>query len=275
MEATSPEVKTRTRPCPICRASHSPAARISPYSRAPWDIIECHACAFVFLPVVPEHAELETNLAWEKSFVTEATRRKKKQPLLQWLDKTTRWRLNLIPAQEGVQILNAQAQSGPALDLGCGSGGHLANFDDRFSLHGVEISKVLAERAQVDLGHRGATIVQASSVDGLRSFKDNYFTAALLRSYLEHDWQAREVIEALHAKMAPGGMAVVKVPNYGSLNRRVMGKNWCGFRLPDHVNYFDKPSLRALAKNAGFEVRFPVLKSLPTDDNMIALLVKA
>jgi hypothetical protein len=76
----------------------------------------------------------------------------------------------------------------------------------------------------------------------------------------------------LGRKMRAGGIAVIKVPNYGSLNRRIMGRSWCGIRLPDHVNYFSRSSLRLLARQAGFSIAYPFLLSLPTDDNVIAIL---
>ena len=68
------------------------------------------------------------------------------------------------------------------------------------------------------------------------------------------------------------GIAVVKVPNYASLNRRVMGRNWCGFRWPDHLNYFTPKSLTAMAGATGFSCRFGMLGALPTSDNMWAVL---
>ena len=70
----------------------------------------------------------------------------------------------------------------------------------------------------------------------------------------------------LGQKLRPGGIAVIKVPNFGSVNRMVRGRKWCGIRLPDHVNYFTRASLTALAKHAGFGISFPFLLSLPTDD---------
>lgn len=266
-------VETLFRPCPICESGNesTPAGR---YSRDGWSVIECAQCGFVYLPRVPVTRELEVNLAWEKTFDVEAKRRKKKQPILQWLDRKTRWRLHITPRTEGVEILNRVAKSGPALDLGCGAGGELLKFEERFTPYGIEISKSLAQQAQRAVTQRSGKIVHMSCSDGLEMFRDEFFTAALLRSYLEHDWAVRDVLCALFRKMAPGGIAAVKVPNYGSLNRKVMGPNWCGFRLPDHVNYFDKPHMRKLAADAGFDVDMPFTKSLPTDDNMLIFLRK-
>jgi len=49
---------------------------------------------------------------------------------------------------------------------------------------------------------------------------------------------------------------------------------WEGVRFPDHVNCFDRNSLRRLAEDAGFVVKMPAMQSLPTDDDMPAILVK-
>lgn len=268
--ATS-SLNVRSRPCPVC-GDDNESTPPGPYGREPWHIIDCVTCGFTYMRDVPVASELEETLAWEKTYPAEKARRKRDNPILSWIDEKTRWRLHLFPRTEGTMILNRQALSGPVLDLGCGSGFHLRNLDSRLTPYGVEISKALAQQAAAHVEARGGKVVQAPSADGIDQFPDGFFTGALLRSYLEHDADARDVLSKLRRKMRPGGMVVVKVPNYGSVNRMIMGARWCGFRLPDHVNYFSKKSLRRLAESLGYEIRFPPLLSLPTDDNMYAIL---
>ncbi len=265
------EIRMRRRGCPICDHANTHTAA-GPYSRSPWVVIACAGCAFVHMRDVPETAELVDALAWEKTYAAEAVRRTRDQPVIAWLDAKTRWRLGLFPRVELAAIVNHRASSGPVIDLGCGGGSHLRNLDARFTPFGVEISRVLAERATAYVAGRGGHIVQDSAHLGLETFPDGYFTGALLRSYLEHDSDAAAVLAVLARKLRPDGIAVVKVPNFGSLNRRVMRANWCGIRLPDHVNYFTPASLTTMSKKAGFTAAFPFLLSLPTDDNMIAIL---
>ena len=73
----------------------------------------------------------------------------------------------------------------------------------------------------------------------MKEFPDRYFTGILLRSFLEHE-SATEGAARRNARAccADDGAIYVRVPNYGSLNRRMLGAKWCGFRYPDHVNYF-------------------------------------
>ena len=272
--ATPTTIRMRRRACPICGHANAETPA-GPYSRAPWVVIACSGCGFVHMRDVPETAELVETLAWEKTYAAEAVRRTREQPVIAWLDAKTRWRLGLFPRVEPVSIINDRAASGPVIDLGCGGGGHLRNLDRRFTPFGVEISRVLAERATEYVAGRGGHIVQDSAHVGLEGFPDGTFSGAMLRSYLEHDADAVAVLAVLARKMRPDGIAVVKVPNFGSLNRRVMRTNWCGIRLPDHVNYFTPASLAAMTAKAGFTATFPFLLSLPTDDNMIAILRRA
>jgi Methyltransferase domain len=111
-------------------------------------------------------------------------------------------------------------------------------------------------------------------VEGLRRFPQDFFAAASLRSYLEHETEPLPVLRTLQKVLAPGGFAVVKVPNYGSLNRVLMGRRWCGFRYPDHLNYFTPNTLVAMADKTGFECGFGLTGRLPTSDNMWAVLSK-
>ena len=76
------------------------------------------------------------------------------------------------------------------------------------------------------------------------------------------------------ACLKKGGSVYVRVPNYGSINRRVMGVRWCGFRFPDHVNYFSEGTLKRLAATVGYSYRR--LNWLSAfDDNLIVVLAKA
>jgi hypothetical protein len=59
------------------------------------------------------------------------------------------------------------------------------------------------------------------------------------------------------------------VPNYGYLNRIVMGQKWGGFRYPDHVNYWTPETLIKIIRDTGFQiVRFKIWDRFPTSDNM-------
>ncbi len=80
------------------------------------------------------------------------------------------------------------------------------------------------------------------------------------------------MVQLLGRKLRFDGIAILKLPNYGSINRVIMGKRWCMFRFPEHINYFRKRDIVVLASRFGLEASFPFMQSLPTDDNFLAIL---
>lgn len=274
------------RACPHCGRDDSktgpgsgpgtrPGTGETRYGRDIWRVSDCAGCGFVYLGRAPDYAEMVRKMAWETSSKAEDHRRAAERAGGYRLSKKTRKRLHLFPRKDIVALVERYAAPGPVIDLGCGDGAQIARLDARFTPCGVEISEHLAERARARLAGRPGLVVTAPALDGLEQFPEDHFTGALLRSYLEHEMNPVPVLDALYRALAPGGIAVIKVPNYGSLNRRVMGSKWCGFRFPDHLNYFTPTSLRRMVEGAGFGVRrFRLFDRLPTGDNMWMIVEK-
>jgi hypothetical protein len=75
-----------------------------------------------------------------------------------------------------------------------------------------------------------------------------------------------EVVKKCFDLMKPGGVLLIKTVNYGCLNRIVRKEAWTGFRVPDHVAYFDPSDLRRLLERIGFSrIR---ISAWPLSDNM-------
>jgi SAM-dependent methyltransferase len=157
------------------------------------------------------------------------------------------------------------------LDVGCGS---LIRTKPPIVPFGVEISNALHAKADSRMRDRGGYCIHASGADGVWAFEAEFFDGAILNSYLEHEADPNRVLSGLHRCLKPRAKVFVRVPNYGSVNRRIVGRKWCGFRHPDHVNYFTVDSLRNMAAKAGFSVSVLNRLRLPFDDNINALLVR-
>jgi SAM-dependent methyltransferase len=211
-------------------------------------------------------------LSWETTTKIEEQRRADLRPVGYKASKLTRLRMSLLPRKQMNLMLDAMAKPGNVIDAGCGDGGQLAGLTPGFVPFGVEVSSELAKAANERFSAMGGACVNAPTLEGLKSFPDHSFTAATLRSYLEHEMNPLLVLREIYRVLQPGGMAIVKVPNYGSLNRMVMGEKWCGFRYPDHLNYFTPKTLRKMARKAGFGVHYGITYTLPTSDNMYAVL---
>jgi len=266
-------IPVRPRDCPLCGSDNrdAPAGR---YSRAPWPVKECPACGFVYIDRAPEFEVQFETMAWERTTKVEERRRAELRPFSYKASKRTRFRMHLLPKRTVLGYVASRIRAGNLLDLGCGDGQAMASFPDSFIPYGIEISMEVAAIADRKFRARGGYAINAACIDGLRRFPDGFFAAASLRSYLEHEAEPLPVLQQLARALAPGGFAVVKVPNYGSLNRRIMGSRWCGFRYPDHLNYFTPATLREMAARAGFATSYGLTGRLPTSDNIWAILAK-
>lgn len=270
----TPAVRRASRPCPSCGGAHDAGRDRLVLERDGWRVVECRSCGFVYMPEFAPAEAFVDDLAWEKQFAREGKARLARTPLLQRIENATRRRHRLLPRARPENLARARVSGGAMLDIGCGTGSHALPFVPDFTPYGVEISRALAAEANAAFAAHGGRCEHAESREGLARFPDGFFSVAVLRSYLEHEAYPNEVLAGLFRVLRAGGAAIVKVPNYGSLNRMVMGARWCGFRTPDHVNYFTRRSLARMAERHGFKASFPFPWSLPTDDNMWAVLAR-
>jgi len=266
-------ISVRPRNCPLCGRSNADIAP-SRYSHGPCMIKDCSRCSFVYIDSTPEYEVQFRTMAWERTTKVEEQRRAEIRPISYKASKRTRFRMHILPKRTMLGYIVERSGGGNILDLGCGGGQALESFPASFKPFGIEISSEAAAVADGSFRARGGYAINAPCVEGLRHFPENFFAAASLRSYLEHEAEPLPVLENLHRVLAPTGFAVIKVPNYGSLNRSVMGSRWCGFRYPDHLNYFTPKTLGAMAAKAGFHTHFGMTGALPTSDNMWAVLTK-
>lgn len=253
--------------CDVCLETGT--TPVEKYTRSPWPVVACNACGFVFLGKVPSYDHLSVELAWENRFTEEKARRTRENKLSRF-DALTRFRLRFGKIVDRNRHKKSIAQSGNVLEIGCGG---TTRIPEGAIPYGIEISKGLQEKARPIFEARGGRVVHAPATDGIEDFPENFFDNIIMRSYLEHEAQPRLVLERAFARLKPGGKILLRLPNYQSINRRIMGAEWCGFRFPDHVNYFTPASLGRMARSIGYEFRWKNWLSL-FDDNLIVELVK-
>lgn len=267
----------QVRACPLCGMDNS-AELISDLSRDPWQLKTCGQCGFFYLENPPGVEALQTDLAWEKTSRDETARRKAETPVATTISaQVKKFRKHVLARRKLYTILSRMSSPGPVLDVGCGWGHTLEeNLPEGFTPWGIEISMALAQRARTRFEARGGKVFQGDAVTNLRRLEPNTFHAVTLIAILEHVEDPVALLSAVRPVLISGGIVVIKVPNYASLNRRLRGRRWCGLRFPDHVNYFTPESLSRCAARAELEVaRFGLLDRQPTSDNMWCVLRRA
>ena len=274
-----------TRHCPLLAAEG--ATRRLDAAPLPWDLRECLETGLIYLANPPRQEMFQEEFAWEVTHAEESARRRREEPLVHAASRVLktfrhRWlgRDKLVGIVEGIA---RGRPSGPIrlVDIGCSDGGLFARLvarlpsavADRLEPIGIEISTRLAAEADQRLRGYGGCCIHAAGVNGLRQLPAASVHVAILSCVLEHELEPGPLHAGCRERLSADGRIVVKVPNYSCLARRFRGRRWCGYRWPDHVNYFTPRSLAATASQAGLAVvRMGFFDRLPSSDSLYAVL---
>ena len=264
------QARCLTRDCPLCGADNRRAPALL-LSRGTWRLKSCRRCQFVYLENALRYEELSVNYSWSKSRLAEREFRDRS-----WRDIagrpwriTHKWFRSLWPRQKATRLIDRYVAAGSVLEVGCGYGQMLRRLPPRLVPCGIEIDAKAAGKAQSFVESRGGQMIHADGLSGLRSIEDQTIGGILMHSYLEHENEPLAVLKESARVLIPGGVIVIKVPNFACWNRRLLGSVWPGFRFPDHVNYFTPESLRAIVVAAGLKVvRCNWSDRMPTSDNV-------
>jgi SAM-dependent methyltransferase len=275
---------TTLRSCPLLDEA-GPTRRLD-IAPPPWDARQCLETGLVYLANPPVQERFKEEFAWEVTHAEESARRQRAEPLLYAISRACkaarhRWlkRDKLVGIVRGIACRRATG-SIRLVDIGCADGGLFqrltamlpAAVADRIEPVGIEISTQLAARADARLRRHGGRCIHASGVAGLRGMPPASVDVVILSCVLEHELDPVPLLAGCRARLAADGVVVVKVPNYACAARRLRGRRWCGYRWPDHVNYFTPETLAATAARAGLRVvRMSLLDRSPLSDSLYAV----
>ena len=136
------------------------------------------------------------------------------------------------------------------LDIGCGKGFLLKEFQrNGWDVQGVELSDHSARHAREVLGlniHVGDHWAKAMN--------DECIDAAILWHVLEHSPDPSQQLQETHRLLVPGGLLLVSVPNFGSLEARLTTSGWFHLDVPRHLAHFTIDSLSTVLQECGYEI---------------------
>lgn len=264
------------------------------FAPEPWVLRHCLETGIVFLENPPDYEAFVEDFAWEVTSEKTSEERRQAEPVLYAVSTMAKRFRSKVLKRHKIKTLTLSIireicrRDGNddirLLDIGCGWGGLLTSvLDDlkpeqrkRCVPFGIELSKGLAKISTEKFNKlQGGRCINDTALDGIAGFEKDFFDIIIMSSFLEHEINPLPLLRRCHERMKPGGVVVIKVPNYASVNRSVRGHKWAGFRWPDHVNYFTPETLRKMAAKAGFRIkRMTLADRFPLSDSMYAVLVK-
>jgi len=133
------------------------------------------------------------------------------------------------------------------LDVACGGGKYLLHLRGRgYRVTGIEPDLRTAERLEREQGLEviAGTLPEAPVPDGV-------FDVVTFWWVLEHTHDPLENLRAARRALRPGGLVLVSVQNFASLERLIFGAYWHHLDLPGHLYHFEAGTLRTMLRHAG------------------------
>jgi SAM-dependent methyltransferase len=199
----------RLDPCPWCDAPLPPARR------AEWHVAACPTCGVGVTRPWPTDAHLDEAYARYRpqsgrfGGPTEALLRATRSRLAQRIDRI--------------------APAGPVLDVGAGDG-TLLDALARTGRSATGLERDVRDARMLDL-------------DPWELPADESYAAIVCWHSLEHLREPGRALHALTARLARGGVLVVAVPNWSSLQARAFGEDWLALDLPRHLVHLPRAPL--------------------------------
>jgi len=128
--------------------------------------------------------------------------------------------------------------------------GHLRELLERDHLVEGEFPECVREDPQTDL--RVDVVGTHERLEEV-PLRDGSFDVARFSHTLEHLPSPRRALERAHRVLRPEGRLFIEVPNAASLDRRIFGRHWAGWRLPQHLYHFTPETLARLLVCTGFQ----------------------
>jgi len=143
----------------------------------------------------------------------------------------------------------ARRPPGRGLDVGCGRGDLAARFVERgWRMTGVEPSPAACAAART----RGVD-AREGTLDDVE-LEPAAYDLVVFQHSLEHTTEPERDLARVRAALAPGGVVVVTVPNFGSWQARRFRDRWFHLDLPRHRTHFTEAGLRRAIERARLRV---------------------
>ncbi len=136
-------------------------------------------------------------------------------------------------------------KGGKILDVGCGHGWMLSELSNKWSKHGIEISKFASKTAS-----RYCKL----HIGKLEKYKEKDFDVISALHIIEHVKNPKIFIKLIKSKLKSKGLLILETPDFDSAAARKFGNNFRLLKDKTHVSLFSQDSLVRFVRDYGFKI---------------------
>ena len=161
-------------------------------------------------------------------------------------------------AAEMMERIRPLKSAGSFLDIGCAVGYLLDEAKEAgFSRTvGIELNREAAAVA-AKKGHA----IHTQILEKL-PLEEASFDAISFNHVLEHIQEYKPFLAAVRRLLKKDGIVYCGAPNYDSIMRKLLGRLWYGWGMPDHVWHFDERTFRDVMAESGFTAKAVIRDSM-------------
>jgi 2-polyprenyl-3-methyl-5-hydroxy-6-metoxy-1,4-benzoquinol methylase len=139
--------------------------------------------------------------------------------------------------------------NGRILDIGCGFGGFLQGAAEQGWKHpeGIEVAPQPVEYTSKLFPVRTKPFEETE-------YNEYSFDVIRVNEVIEHVPSPKALIMSAHKNLRPGGLLVIKTPNYRSLSVRLCREKWRHIVGSDHIYLFTPKTISQLLNENGFTI---------------------
>jgi 2-polyprenyl-3-methyl-5-hydroxy-6-metoxy-1,4-benzoquinol methylase len=162
------------------------------------------------------------------------------------------WVAKLLPSQRQqldteFRYLSKPTQGQHLLDIGCGNGDFLLSAREA----GWQVSGLEPDPKAAEVARQRGVDVTVGAIDLLADASD-CFDVVTISHVIEHVHDPKQLLQAVHRLLKPGGMVYIDTPNIQSNGAALFKENWRGLETPRHLVLFNTTNLTGLLSATGF-----------------------
>lgn len=219
------------RPCPLLVVSKDYNRRTT---RQEFKYFQCGACGLVFMDPIP--ADLRPFYEGGYAAIPRTLDELRK------IAGGERYRLEPILRHKG---------GGKLLEIGPWRGVFSVNAKDA----GFEVTAIEMDQSCVDFlaGVAGVTAIQSIDPAGTMNTMSERFDVIAFWHSLEHLREPWKAVQSAAARLLPGGILLIAIPNIGSYEFHKLKGRWRHLDAPRHLNFYSIAALSRMCADYGLQ----------------------